>query len=343
MAAREFVRAQKTPPAVCLAQAAMGCRFELVLHDGDPVALRAAGEEALREVARLDSALSIYKPGSEISRVNARAAQEPVRVSPTVFRLLRRAKALWKDSDGAFDPAVGSLMKAWDFVEGRGRIASADDKERARASSGMAHVELDEAARTVRFTREGVLLDLGAIGKGFALDEAVSVLREAGVANALLQGGTSAIFALGVQPDGAPWNVAVSSAPEGFGADEKDVLAVLTLENESLSVSAGWGKCFVQEGRTYGHVMDPRTGAPSEGARLAAVAGGSAADCDAWSTALLVLGERARPYLPLLPQKSRALVVHAVEHGEMRYFSEGIAVRDPEPADVRTTSPPEAK
>lgn len=275
-----------TDNPVRLARHAMATRFELLLYGGDPVYLRAAGEEALEEIERLEEQLSFYRPASEISHLNARAAHEAVPVDPRLFRLLQRARELWEVTEGAFDVTVAPLLRCWGFVGGTGRLPTEAEIEAARAVTGMDRVELDAEAFTVRFRTEGVMLDLGSIGKGYALEQAADFLQEAGVTSALLHGGTSTVVALGTPPEGEPWSVAIQhpSRPE-------EHVAVVALRDEALSVSAVHGKAFEHEGRLLGHVIDPRSGRPAMGAQLAAVAGASATDTDALSTGLLVLGE----------------------------------------------------
>ena len=151
---------------VTLARHAMATRFELVLHGKNADALRAAGEEALAEVDRLENQLSLYRPGSEIAQLNARAAREAVRVSPEVFALLRHAQQLHAETDGAFDITIAPLVRCWGFMGGQGQMPTRAAVETARRLVGMQHVHLNAADRTVRFARDGVMLDLGAIGKG---------------------------------------------------------------------------------------------------------------------------------------------------------------------------------
>src|SRR5271154_1947412 len=139
---------------VKLALNAMATRFELVLHGENAARLRAAGEAALKEVERLEAQLSLYRPTSEIARVNASAVREPVRVSPTVFRLLQHARELQIETGGAFDFAVAPLVRCWGFMHGTGRVPEPVEIEEARGCSGMAHVILDEVNYSVRFDRE---------------------------------------------------------------------------------------------------------------------------------------------------------------------------------------------
>jgi thiamine biosynthesis lipoprotein len=293
----------------------MATRFEILLHGENPVALRAAGEEALGEIDRLEAQLSLYRPTSEIARVNARAAREPVRVSPGVFRLLEQARELSRETGGWFDITIASLVRCWGFMGGTGHMPDPAQLEAARAQVGMSLVELNPKDFTVRFARAGVMLDLGAIGKGAALDCAAGLLREAGVTSALLHGGTSTVYALGHPPDAEHWKVALEY-PQIAGSDSpRQMLASVPLRDEALSVSAVWGRSFEAGGKTFGHVLDPIGGQPVAGAVLAAVALPSATETDALSTALLVAGESGhdqiaslRPLFALLAGEFRMLV-----------------------------------
>ena len=192
----------------------MATRFEIVLYGKDPVSLRAAGEEALDEVERLDHQLSPYRSTSEVCSLNARAAREPVRVSPALFQLLEHAKRLTEETAGAFDITIAPLMECWGLRDQiSGRIPQPKELAQARAKVGMHLVQLDPKNFSVRFAQEGVMLDFGAIGKGYAIERAANLLREAGITSALLHGGTSTVYALGTPPDEEAWNVAVENPP----------------------------------------------------------------------------------------------------------------------------------
>ena len=300
--------------SVRLARMAMACRFELVLEGEDAVWLRAAGEEALAEIARLEAQLTIFDPSSEVSRINNQAAAGPVRVETRLFTLLQRCIRLHQQTNGAFDLTVAPLMRAWGFVRDTGRLPDSATLAEARARTGMDLVVLDDEAKTIRFERAGVMLDFGAIGKGYAVDEAMVLLREAGVERAFLHGGTSTMYALGSPLNDDAWRVGI---PKPSPGDEP--LAVVRLRDESLSVSAVWGKAFEANGKVYGHVLDPRLGRPVDGAVLAAVTGASATDSDALSTALLVDGS-------LSPGEGfRALTVYPSEQqNEFRVVEAGL-------------------
>jgi FAD:protein FMN transferase len=278
---------------VTVARAAMATRFEIVLHGSNAIALRAAAEAALNEIDRLEAQLSFYLHTSDLSQLNAHAATRPVQVDPALFELLQRAQLLHRVTHGAFDLTVAPLMRCWGFTHGPGHLPSPPDIEHARNVTGMHLIDLDPTNFTVRFKRPGVLLDPGAIGKGFAIESAAEILREAGAHNALIHGGTSTVCALGSPSDSNTWQIALPQphlASIQPSADPHPPLRTVSLRNQSLSVSAVWGKSFQMNGRTYGHVLDPRRLEPVSGALMAAVIAPSATDADALSTALLVLG-----------------------------------------------------
>jgi thiamine biosynthesis lipoprotein len=172
------------------------------------------------------------------------------------------------------------------------------------------------------------MLDLGAIGKGFAVDRAAQTLRELGVGSALIHGGTSTVFAMGRPSDAPSWRIAVEY-PHAAGTPSR-LLAQVELHDESLSSSAVWGKHFTSEGRMLGHVIDPRTGEPTGAALLAAVVAPSATETDALSTALLTLGPAGVDSVVKPLSRVRGLVVVQPENGQSyQVMSHGIRVLPP--------------
>ncbi|MHC1765425.1 MAG: FAD:protein FMN transferase [Verrucomicrobiia bacterium] len=296
---------------------AMATRFEMVLPGENAVALRAAADEAIHEIERLHAQLSLYAPSSEVSAINARAATQAVKVEPRLFALLLSARQIWEETNGAFDITVAPLMRCWGFMRDSGAFPKADALAEARALVGMQHVDLDERRFTVRFARPGMMIDLGSIGKGYALEVAAETLLDAGIECALLHGGTSTICGMGKPPDQEGWKVAITPPPVlaqgGKGKDDSGErerpLGVVTLKNEALSVSAVHGKCFEADGKVYGHVIDPRTGIPAQGALLAAVGLKSATETDALSTALLLGGIAEHDRIADLRPETRTLVL----------------------------------
>ena len=261
--------------APCRGVDAMATRFEIVVDDD------AAAEAALAEIVRLESRLSAFQAASDISWINAHASTRAVKVEPRLFALLQRCVELSAATDGAFDITVGPLMRAWNFKGETGALPSPGRLADARARVGYRHLHLDPSDSTIRFARDGMSIDLGAAGKGYAIDQAIAILREHGVTSALLHGGTSSVHAIGRAAAGEPWRIAWT-VPTGSSR-------ILELDDGALSVSAPHGKSFRHLGQEYGHVIDPRTGWPTA-ARSAVVTGPGSLECDALSTALLVHG-----------------------------------------------------
>lgn len=288
-----------------LALRAMGTRFELVLYGKNESYLRATGEEAMAEIERIEAQLSLYRDDSDLTDLNMRGAYEVVPVDPRFFHILSRAKALWEESHSAFDPTVAPLMRCWGFVSGSGKMPAEEEVEAARQSVGMQHVILDADNFTVYFEKAGLSLDLGALGKGYAVERAIEIIRANEITSALLHGGTSSIYALGAPPDSDAWTIAIQRPY----TEEEDHIAQVSLRDAALSVSAPHGKWFEAEGRRYGHVIDPRTGYPTSHSLLAALVTESPTDGDALSTALLTLGADWLPELLQTRHEIRALLV----------------------------------
>jgi FAD:protein FMN transferase len=310
---------------VALARNAMATRFEVVVHGEDDASLRAAAEEALDEIQRVEAQLSLYRPDSEVAHLNARAAGDWVRVSPEVFRLLEQAAYLSSKTAGAFDITIAPLVRCWGFMGGQGQQPTPEAVEQARQTVGMQLVEFDAENFAVRFRRPGVMLDFGAIGKGYAIDKAAELLREEGITSAILHGGTSTVFAIGKPPDQPSWKVAIEAPPETGNTQPKPV-AVVELHDEALSVSAVWGKAFSSAGKTFGHIIDPRTGHPGDNADLAAVVLPSATETDALSTALLTIGPSGHDDIALLRPSLRSLVMNRLDEGPPQIQTRGIQI-----------------
>lgn len=283
--------APASAPPVRLAAAAMHCRFEFVLCGADPRELRAAGEEALGEVRRLDAMLDVYSPRSELARLNATAAGRGVRVSQGLFDILQCARSLHTRTGGGFDPTLGPLVRLWREAWTSGRLPSPEALREARSRTGLDGLEL-EAGRTVRFRRSGMEINLNALAKGWALDHAADMLRDAGVECALLHGGTSSGRALGAPPQSAGWRIGVADP-----SDPGRLVETLELRDAAFGMSSQLAQERAVEGRPVGHVLDPDSGEPTRTVRAALVVAPQAAEADGLSTALLCRPEAGADWL----------------------------------------------
>jgi len=303
------------------ARMAMATRFEILLSGENGPRLRAIAEEALDEIVRLEGVLSLYRPDSEVSRINGNAAREWVRVPPEVFSLVERSLNLSELTGGAFDITVAPLVRAWGFIGGAGAAPEERELAEARAVVGSHLVDLSRERFSIRFQKPGVMIDLGSIGKGYAIEMAADLLLENGVASALIHGGTSAIYAIGKDAAGQPWRVAIDppNIPDFFAAPPPLALAWVELENESLSVSAAWGKGFKGPDRWFGHVIDPRSGEPSLRGIVAAAGNRSATVADALSTAFMLAGKEEFESLKRAFPSTRALQFYLdSDQGDLR-------------------------
>lgn len=268
---------------------AMATTFEIAIPYGTPHAIEAA-TDALDLIDQLEDQLSVYRATSEISQLNARAAQEFVVVESRLFALLRTASMIANETAGAFDICTGAITKAWGFYRRAGHVPDPVDRSNAMARCGSRHMILNDELSSVKFRVPGVEINLGAIGKGYALDRAAERLREGWhIESALLSVGGSSIYAMGHPP----------GEPEGWLVDVRhpwkpmEILGSVRLINRGFGTSAATEQHFVYNGRVLGHLIDPRTGWPAEGTASASVAAPTATEADALSTAFFVLGADA--------------------------------------------------
>ena len=265
---------------------AMGTTYTVVLYGTDRYKLGAAAEAAFEEARRLDRMLSNYRPDSEWSEVNKNAANAPVRVSQELFDLLAYCVDVSRRSEGAFDISVGPLMKVWGFYKGTGRLPHRAEVRGALTRVGWRNIVLEAANRTVSFRRSGVELDPGGIGKGYTVDRMAAVLKESGIASAMITAGGSSIYGIGAPPnEPRGWRVSLRH-PRKPRVTVQEVF----LRNSSMSTSGSYEKFFRAEGRIYSHIMDPRTGFPAQGMLSASVLAPRTLDSEAWTKPMFILG-----------------------------------------------------
>jgi thiamine biosynthesis lipoprotein len=264
----------------------MGSAFSIVLYGLDRDRMEAGVTAALDEVRRLDGLLSSYRPDSEWSLVNREAARQPVAVSPEFFQLMAACLEHSRHTEGAFDITVGPLKRAWGFFRGAGSVPTAEELETARRHVGYQFVHLDVGTQTVQLDHPGVEIDPGGIGKGYAVDRMVDILRTSGFDTALVAGSASSLYGLGSSP----------SEPRGWRADIRDPehpgrsVAETFLKDQSLSTSGTAEQCLWSGSTMYSHIVDPRTGRPLQAPAQVSVVAPSALDGEVWAKACLLNG-----------------------------------------------------
>jgi len=267
----------------------MGTRFSLEIAAPDPDAAESARHAAWRRIHGLEASLSTWIRGSTLSRVNREAAAAAVPVNDDVLRVLLRSREAWRLSDGAFDPTVGPLLAVWKPLAKLSRLPDAGAVERARGLVGFDRVAIDEKARTVRFGRPGISLDVGGIGKGYAADEAARAALAAGATACRVNAGGD--MAARGAPPWSPAGFAVEVRDPDGRADQAYRGIEFPLRDRAVATSGNYERYTEIAGKRYSHILDPRTGRPVPDAVVqVTVVAPDGALADALATALTVLG-----------------------------------------------------
>ncbi|MGA2797282.1 MAG: FAD:protein FMN transferase [Thermoguttaceae bacterium] len=314
--------------------------------------------ETLESLDGLEERMSFFRPTSEISRINLLAAEGPLEVEPELFELLCLTKDIWRETEGALDITATPLWQAWGFatrkrVPGAGTVPSKEQIAQALSRVGFQFVELDGQRNTIRFSRPGIQLNLGSIGKGYALDRCAAKLIDGGMPNFLLHGGQSSILAQGSEMGQAAEcreKIGAGSEPQEIshykqksGEGPVQVLsdfwtigiphpwkagkriAEIKLRNRAIGTSSAQFQSFRHKGKLYGHIIDPRTGLPAEGILSATVVAGSSALADALSTAFFVMGlEKSLAYTQAHPEIAAILLTHCGRGGDVEIHRFGL-------------------
>ena len=288
---------------VRLSTRAMACDFAVLMNPGPSRQVMLASD-ALDLVHALEDQMTVYRDYSEMSRLNRTAHEHPFSAERQLFDLLLEARRICVETHGAFDPTSGPLIAVWRRAKAEGRVPSQHEIDAARALTGIEHVAFDESHCTVAFDRAGVELNLGGIGKGYALDRAAALLEQEELSEFLIHGGHSSLLARGDHNAAGGWPVGIRNPlfpTENF--------ATLVLRRQALSSSGSGTQLYRHGGRRYGHILDPRTGWPVEGMLSVTVVAQTAAEADALSTAFFVGGvEFAREYCHNYPQIGALLI-----------------------------------
>jgi FAD:protein FMN transferase len=281
-------------------QYVMGTYLRMTVDHDDEAVARRAMRRCAAGVRHLEEVFSRFDSRSELSRLNALpVADGPVTVSADMAALLDRALALRDTTDGAFDIGVGALTQLWRTVD---RWPAQSDIERARRGLGPDALVL---AGTTLVRHADVRIDVDGVAKGWAVDQCVAALRDAGVSRAFVNFGESSLYALGAPLGEASWPVLVRAL------DPESALGVLHLRDQAASVSAVLGRERIVAGRRIGHIVNPTTGLPMTRPALSLVVAHSATDAEAFSKAVLIRGGRP-PSCGVRPPRQCGAAVGAI-------------------------------
>ncbi|HET6516011.1 MAG TPA: FAD:protein FMN transferase [Thermodesulfovibrionales bacterium] len=251
----------------------------------------AAIDNAFNELDRLGKLLNFYSDDSEVAKINHSAGIRPVKVSEDTIRVIKKALYISRVTDGAFDITIGPIVKLWDFEK---HILPDEKDIKARLHLiNYRDVVIDEKNSTVFLKKKGMAVDLGGIAKGYAADRAVEILKQNRITEGIIAVGGE-VKPFGKKPGGGAWRVGIKNPDRRD--EENDVFAIVNLDDKAISTSGGYEKFFVKEGKTYHHILDPKTGYPVYGCKSVSIIAKDAPD--GFPTGIFVLG----------PQKGIAVV-----------------------------------
>ncbi len=258
---------------------AMATVFEIFILNEDKAYGGQAAQAAFKKLDLLELELSRFIENSDISKINSLQANSSTRVGPATFQCLQQCAQICKNTGGAFDITVGSLYDCWCKKTKSLQKPSKQELNYALERTGMSLLKMDRKNFTVQVMKDNMKLDLGGVGKGYAVDQMVKLLGDWGIKTALIHGGASSVYALGAPPDSIGWPLTISNPGES-----KDTLEHIYLSNQAMS-----GSGLHQKG---GHIINPGTAQPLKDKIATWTIGPGAALCDALSTAFMVMSRK---------------------------------------------------
>ena len=285
--------ADQSTPLVHEKKYVMGTVFDILVYDASPAHARDAIDAAFREIVRLDGVMSNYKSDSDLSRLNRCAHFQVCTIDPDLYRVIEESLRYSKLSEGKFDTSVGPLVDFWKAVMRGERGYSSAEEQKLRSCVGYDNIEL-RPPNQIEFHSACLRIDLGAIGKGYAVDRAAEILRTSHISNALINAGGSTLFAMGAPPDQLSWMVQLRDPSGRIGPQ-------VALSDSSVSTSEQTPPSLLGNNKG-GHIIDPDTGTPVASTAAISAVAKTATASDALSTTLFLLGpERGKHLIDSIP------------------------------------------
>lgn len=269
----------------------MGSSFEITVVAEDEDFAKESLAIAKKEIIRIENLISSWDQKSETSRINRNAGIAAVEVSKELFDLIFRAQQISKLSSGAFDLTFAAIDKLWNFDGRESEMPNPDTLKASVFNIGYQLIELDEESLTVFLPKKGMKIGFGAIGKGYAADRAKQLLVERGVLGGIINA-SGDMNTWGTKPDGSSWTIGIVNP-----MNNKKVFSWFSLEHNAVVTSGDYEKFTQINGRRYSHIIDPRTGIPSQGIVSCTVFAGKAELADAIATAIFVMGVESGLFL----------------------------------------------
>jgi thiamine biosynthesis lipoprotein len=286
----------------------MGSSLKVSIWTSDAAKADAAADKVLKEFDRLESLLSIWKPGSDVVRMNAAAGRAPVTVSRETLEVLTVARMAGERTGGKFDITFGALADIWKFDHDQdNRVPARSEIDARLPLVDFRAVEIDPDRHTAFLEKVGMRVHLGGVGKGYAVDAAVALLKQHGFHDFLIQSGGD-LYAAGTN-NGTPWRLGVAD-PRGT----HDAFAAIEVRDATLSTSGDYERSFVKDGVRYHHLIDPDVGEPARGCRSVTIVADRATLADVFSTGVFIMGPRdGMALIEQLPNVEGVIVTAANE------------------------------
>jgi thiamine biosynthesis lipoprotein len=305
----------------------MGTELRLTAWTADAAGAEAAFESVFQEFDRIEGLLSNWREGSDVQRLNAAAGKHPVPVGTEIREVLKTARQVSDWTGGKFDVTFGVMSGLWkfDYQNQDGVIPDPDEVDRRRQLINYRDLEIDEQSGSAFLRRAGMVVHLGGIGKGYAVDRGREILHERGVRDFIIQFGGD-MYASGRRGD-RPWRLGVQD-PRG---PANQIVATVEVMDKTFSTSGDYERFFIKDGRRYHHILDPATGEPSQGSRSVTIMTSSATLADGLSTGVFIMGSEAGMALIERLSDVEGIIVGA--DGEVRVSSglEGRVTLSPAP------------
>lgn len=263
----------------------LGTYLQLSLWTEDKAEGMAVIQECFQRIRQIEQKMSVNIEDSEVNEINRHAGKEYVAVSDDTMAVIRKGFAYAELTDGAFDPAIGRLVKLWGIGTERERVPKPEEIQEALKYVDYRGIKFQDENK-VKLDIDGMQLDLGGIAKGYAADAVTKIIREKGIKHAIINLGGN-VVALGKKADGAPWKIGIQDPFEPTGTH----MGVIEVADQTVVTSGNYERYFIRDGKRYHHIIDPKTGYPSEnGVISATIITDSSIDADALSTSVYVLG-----------------------------------------------------
>ncbi|MRX39041.1 FAD:protein FMN transferase [Flavobacterium sp. LC2016-23] len=265
----------------------MGSRFDITIVAEDSLTAETLIKETIAEIIRIENLISDWKSDSQVSEVNQNAGIRAVKVDPEVFDLTKRAIAISKITNGAFDISFAALEKVWKYDGSMTKIPTPEQIKKSVEKVGYQNIVLDSIQSTIFLKLPGMKIGFGSIGKGYAADKAREVMEAKGVKAGIVNA-SGDLTTWGKQPNGKEWTIGITNP---FDTDK--FVKIFSLKREAVTTSGNYEKFVELNGKRYSHIINPITGYPATGLVSVTVFGPSAEMANGFSTSLIVLGKEA--------------------------------------------------